>query len=851
MTTRNPIAAAALLLTTLLAAPALAAAPPDALNYQGVLRNAQDQPLSGSYSMVFHFYPSSSGGTELMRDEHLAAGSGAVPVTGGQFSATLCGGTVLDGPASGPSEPYTSCEKLFRDYGAVFMEIEVRNGATPELLAPRVRVVSAAYALSASHANSADDAGTVDGKDGGTLIDTSSTSQVKAGPLEIAGLLITKTDPGTPHLRRTSLDGLFGRFTAYSFITSLGSFTVTDSAASVDDKLFSAVRSGDFDFLKTEGTPNAPVRLQVRDTSAKLVSTIDGPAGNKRSLTLTTSLRRQMGYGSCSRGSTRQGMQFHGPNNFEFYDSVVSSNPAVATLGASTGNLMIKGDLLVTGANIDGGTGASLQIFSDGNFRPRSNSGIKQMIDFDNTSGSLQFEWFANGAEAAANKLADLSETGNLRIHGTLSQNVAFDLAETFLATGPVEPGDLVAVDPARPNAILRTHGAGDPLVLGVVSARPGVVLGSAPFDVDALGRTWGEAAQQAFLAQREALAAEVVAADPSLASAAEFGGPEETARRIEELALERFHARATAPVALAGRVPVKVDARYGAIAAGDPLTPSPLPGIAMKAVAPSPIIGTALQPLASGSGRILAFVHRGWYGGNGATSAAGEAPLAPRSADAAGTSAAPLAVQVAFATPPPAAAPSAARSAGRRRRRPAQRRDRRRRDGRGRGRRRQRRLPPRLDRPRPRRGRPRRAGRRRGRARHRVERPRAARAGRVDRDLQGGRLVRADPRQRPARRLADAGRRDGRPGRGRPRHDPRQGDRPARRRARHDPRAGDDAVAGGERRSSRGYSRASTALITVSTTLARAQSLSSASTTVHGACVVLVWRSMSVTAAR
>ncbi len=420
--------------------------------------------------------------------------------------------------------------------------------------------------------------------------------------------------------------------------------------------------SGDFEFLNTEGTKNDPVTLQVRDTTATLITTTDF-ADTKRSLTLRTN---PAGNGAriVIPASTEAGMQFHGPNSFEFYDSVVSSNPAVATLGASTGDLMIKGDLLVTGANIDGGTGASLQVFSDGNFRPRSNSGIKQMIDFDNTSGSLQFEWFANGAEAAANKLADLSETGNLRIHGTLSQNVAFDLAETFLATGPVEPGDLVAVDPARPNAIVRTHGAGDPLVLGVVSARPGVVLGSAPFDADALGRTWGEAAQQAFLAQREALAAEVVAADPSLASAAEFGGPEETAQRIEELALERFHARATAPVALAGRVPVKVDARYGAIAAGDPLTPSPLPGIAMKAVAPGPIIGTALQPLASGSGRILAFVHRGWYGGNGATSAAGEAPLAARSADAAGTSAAPLAVQVAFATPPAAAAPAAAPSA-------------------------------------------------------------------------------------------------------------------------------------------------------------------------------------------
>jgi hypothetical protein len=56
MTTRNPIAAAALLLITLLAAPALAAAPPDALNYQGVLRNSANKPLTGVYDMVFRFF---------------------------------------------------------------------------------------------------------------------------------------------------------------------------------------------------------------------------------------------------------------------------------------------------------------------------------------------------------------------------------------------------------------------------------------------------------------------------------------------------------------------------------------------------------------------------------------------------------------------------------------------------------------------------------------------------------------------------------------------------------------------------------------------------------------------------
>ena len=47
--------------------------------------------------------------------------------------------------------------------------------------------------------------------------------------------------------------------------------------------------------------------------------------------------------------------------------------------------------------------------------------------------------------------------------------------------------------------------------------------------------------------------------------------------------------------VALSGRVPVKVTAGNGAIASGDYLTASPIPGVAMKATKAGPVIGQAL----------------------------------------------------------------------------------------------------------------------------------------------------------------------------------------------------------------------------------------------------------------
>ena len=48
--------------------------------------------------------------------------------------------------------------------------------------------------------------------------------------------------------------------------------------------------------------------------------------------------------------------------------------------------------------------------------------------------------------------------------------------------------------------------------------------------------------------------------------------------------------------LALAGRVPVKVSLENGPIKAGDPLTSSSTPGVAMKATGPGEIIGTALE---------------------------------------------------------------------------------------------------------------------------------------------------------------------------------------------------------------------------------------------------------------
>jgi hypothetical protein len=78
-------------------------------------------------------------------------------------------------------------------------------------------------------------------------------------------------------------------------------------------------------------------------------------------------------------------------------------------------------------------------------------------------------------------------------------------------------------------------------------------------------------------------------------------------------------------PVALTGRVLVKVSAENGPIKIGDYLTASSLPGVAMKATAAGKTIGMALENFDSpGVGQVMMFVNVDWYGGEEGVSIVG-----------------------------------------------------------------------------------------------------------------------------------------------------------------------------------------------------------------------------------
>ena len=151
------------------------------------------------------------------------------------------------------------------------------------------------------------------------------------------------------------------------------------------------------------------------------------------------------------------------------------------------------------------------------------------------------------------------SSTGYGTLHIARVDTANADLAENYPSTQDLMAGEIVAVDSLNSGHIKRTNKSYQSDAIGVISTAPGLVLGSP--DDDNLNQY---------------------------------------------------------PVALAGRVPVKVSNENGDIHVGDYITTSSVPGVGMKATQTGYIVGRALGSFVSdGStemGMIPVFVKPGWY---------------------------------------------------------------------------------------------------------------------------------------------------------------------------------------------------------------------------------------------
>jgi hypothetical protein len=181
-------------------------------------------------------------------------------------------------------------------------------------------------------------------------------------------------------------------------------------------------------------------------------------------------------------------------------------------------------------------------------------SAAAEGVIFQNTGGTQVGHICIDGpTSGTANKLRFYAEQFN----GTST-----DVAENYSdIENTLEAGDVVAWDPTHLKAITKATASYSQNLAGIISTSPGVLL----------------------------------------SGISESNG-----------ATDLINPK---PLALSGRVPVKVSGENGPIVVGDYLTASPTkPGYAMKATKPGMIIAQALQAFNVGEGKIESFVNLFYY---------------------------------------------------------------------------------------------------------------------------------------------------------------------------------------------------------------------------------------------
>lgn len=180
-------------------------------------------------------------------------------------------------------------------------------------------------------------------------------------------------------------------------------------------------------------------------------------------------------------------------------------------------------------------------------FEVRGDSG--DLLRLTNSSGNTAFRVNSSGTV-----YADGSYNCGLS-SGCFNAGQGADVAERIDTTDQLEPGDVVELDPNKAGYFRKSRSAKSTLVAGIISTAPAVTLGN---DFDNSKENWQDSR-------------------PLLA--------------------------------LAGRVPVKVTAKFGSIQVGDLLISSPIPGYAMKCPEArqciGAVIGKAMEPIAEGVGKI------------------------------------------------------------------------------------------------------------------------------------------------------------------------------------------------------------------------------------------------------
>ncbi len=197
----------------------------------------------------------------------------------------------------------------------------------------------------------------------------------------------------------------------------------------------------------------------------------------------------------------------------------------------------------------------------DQSYALKFHAGNSQSNGESNNQQNLASIFFVASLSANVNNKA--GNTGSFVFtHGITTSHGAYDVAEDYPTRDDlVEPGDLVSIDPNERTFVNRSSGKDDKGVVGIYSENPALRL-------------------------------------------SQIGSTIDGAKAI--------------PVALAGRVPVKVTTENGEIKPGDYLIPSSIPGVAMKAEKAGAVIGQAMGGYdGEGVGRVVVYIKSSSYLGD------------------------------------------------------------------------------------------------------------------------------------------------------------------------------------------------------------------------------------------
>ncbi|MEW5806521.1 MAG: hypothetical protein AB1756_04105 [Acidobacteriota bacterium] len=223
-----------------------AATPPERINYQGVLRDSSDKPISGSKTMVFRLYDDPSAGTLLWEETYDSATySPQITVTDGLFTAAL------GDSAHKSAGSLTNFGDVFKSYADVYLAVKVEADAE---MTPRIKVISAGYALNANHLDGTDAtqflrSDTSDSFTSGTLtIDAATTLDVN-GALQMDGSVTKSTTALVTNFNADLLDGNDSSFflsTSSTAQTKTGKLTVNAAAGNYGVEAYGPVAGGYF-----------------------------------------------------------------------------------------------------------------------------------------------------------------------------------------------------------------------------------------------------------------------------------------------------------------------------------------------------------------------------------------------------------------------------------------------------------------------------------------------------------------------------------------------------------------------------------------------------------------------------